>query len=286
MIRLPGLLPGKDFTKLPYVDYVDALVGTGWTRHDLGVCSDGVQHVYGVQIGDVTAKPTIYLQGGIHGDEWWSAFWPLEWFKWLLAPSAPYRQVIRRLLRKYAIYLIPCLNPWGYENTSRFNANGVDINRNADYFWDDPDNAEEPKGDAVWSEAEAVIVRDVINQVKPALFVDCHSLGGFSHNALFASAETERRYIPFLNDVGNALHMNLGVTVTLMGGGKRPMLTSWAKGITSKTGLPMVTCVAEVGASLAASEQMRIGMNYLLLFLLHFAQWREQRGQRLTELTV
>lgn len=60
---------------------------------------------------------------------------------------------------------IPIANPWGMDNQSRFNANGVDINRDFDSF----------------SEVETQYIRDFINEEKDEnvlCFLDYHCIGG------------------------------------------------------------------------------------------------------------
>jgi protein MpaA len=63
----------------------------------------------------------IYLSAGIHGDEAGAVLGLLQW-----AESHRYK------LSRIPLLIYPCLNPWGLENNSRFNPQGLDLNR----VWD------------------------------------------------------------------------------------------------------------------------------------------------------
>lgn len=69
-----------------------------------------------------TAPPgdprTIYLSTGIHGDEPAGPLALLAWAERHLAT-----------LRAQPFFILPCLNPWGLLNNSRFDARGHDLNR-------------------------------------------------------------------------------------------------------------------------------------------------------------
>ena len=71
------------------------------------------------------SQNTIYLSAGIHGDETGSTEGLLAWAESNLST-----------LRSLPLLIYPCLNPWGLENNSRFDAIGVDLNRS----WKCPDN--------------------------------------------------------------------------------------------------------------------------------------------------
>jgi hypothetical protein len=84
--------------------------------------------------------------------------------------------------------VVPMLNPWGHDQRwKRTNANGVDINRNFPYRWNEyPDRglgATDYKGPSAGSEAETQIVTALLNQYDSAntIFFDIHN-GGSSQN--------------------------------------------------------------------------------------------------------
>lgn len=73
----------------------------------------------------ISLQPTIYISAGIHGDEAGSTEGLLAW--------AESRQ---EQLSSLSLLIYPCLNPWGLENNSRFDACGNDLNR----AWGKPEN--------------------------------------------------------------------------------------------------------------------------------------------------
>ncbi len=85
------------------------------------------------------------------------------------------------------LYVIPCANPDGYargpEESGRFNANGVDLNRNWDYIWQPIGGWKEGRevygGDAPFSEPETKALRNFFTQKKIGAAIFYHSAGGF-----------------------------------------------------------------------------------------------------------
>jgi protein MpaA len=65
----------------------------------------------------------IYLSAGIHGDEAGAVLGLLQW-------AESHRDKLSRI----PLLIYPCLNPWGLENNSRFNPQGLDLNRAWDGF--------------------------------------------------------------------------------------------------------------------------------------------------------
>ena len=98
------------------VKRVEALVGRGATIGRLGE----VDHlpILCVTVSQNASLPTVYINGGTHGDEPAGvegalAFLESDWTKWL---------------DRLQFQVIPCLNPWGFVQNTRENAQGVDIN--------------------------------------------------------------------------------------------------------------------------------------------------------------
>lgn len=74
---------------------------------------------YGVYYVETRAPgPAVYLSAGIHGDE---PAGPEALVSW--AEEDPGR------LRRHALLIFPCLNPWGIVNNIRLDAEGHDLNR-------------------------------------------------------------------------------------------------------------------------------------------------------------
>jgi hypothetical protein len=67
---------------------------------------------------------------------------------------------------------VPLANPDGCELQTRYNAAGVDLNRNCDFNW--RSDSIEPPGPAPWSEPESRAMRDFILSWQPARIVSLH----------------------------------------------------------------------------------------------------------------
>ncbi|MEI6350347.1 MAG: M14 family zinc carboxypeptidase [Verrucomicrobiota bacterium] len=70
------------------------------------------------------------------------------------------------------VYVISLANPDGFICNSRYNAHGVDLNRNFETNWSA--QSEEPSGLGPWSEPESRALRDLILQLRPARIVSLH----------------------------------------------------------------------------------------------------------------
>ena len=102
------------------------------------------------------------LIGGIHGDEA-ATIVLLESFA---------QKYIARGGEASPVVVIPLANPDGHTRNSRYNAHGVDINRNFGFNWHI--ESEEPPGPEPWSEPETRALRDFILQLQPAHIVSLH----------------------------------------------------------------------------------------------------------------
>ncbi len=108
--------------------------------------------------GPAAVKPAVFFHGAEHGNE--------------VASSSVMAYVANHLLTKYSSdisvawlvnhvewYLMPIMNPDGYVAGQRYNANGVDLNRN----WGGPGSGEDPSGGPYpFSEPETTAVRDFL----------------------------------------------------------------------------------------------------------------------------
>jgi protein MpaA len=68
--------------------------------------------------------------------------------------------------------VLPLANPDGRQRGTRYNARGVDLNRNCGFNW--RADCEEPPGAGPWSEPESVALRDFILTRRPAKIVSLH----------------------------------------------------------------------------------------------------------------
>ncbi len=103
------------------------------------------------------------------------------------------------VLETYDVTMIPVANPLGREKAEngefcyRDNANGVDLNRNWDAHWDASLNdGNTNSGSEAFSEPETKILRDVMTETNPHIFMTIHSgtLGMYTPFAYSTSVPT------------------------------------------------------------------------------------------------
>lgn len=294
MIQLQQL-KGKNHTKEPYSDFI---AGYGsLVTHDLGVSSDADLNVYAVSVGDLTEKPVVFIECGIHGQhEWTSGYWLREFMHMLHDPSStPYPEVFWKLRSKFSFFAIPILNPWGYvygpsehgskENAeTRNNKNGVNLNRNFDAFWEE--NTDPSKGSEPFSEPEAKMVRDAVQLYKPIMFLDYHTWGIVEDlSGKFSSGSKNLKQHDFMiRDIADTIMYNTEENwiVDGFGGGDigRPTSQDWAALQVSKTGKNTLSLSPEVSAGFDFETQMRMGVNSMLYVCLHLLEWYEKGNVR------
>jgi carboxypeptidase T len=78
-----------------------------------------------------TIKSSCLIDGCIHGNEWEGGEACLYFAEYLLI-NFDNNETITHILNSSEVYIIPLLNPDGRQYDSRFNDNGIDLNRNFD----------------------------------------------------------------------------------------------------------------------------------------------------------
>ena len=139
--------------------------------HTIGYSGEGRP----IQLWSDPAGPNgTLIFGGIHGDEPGSINLVREF-----APP-----------RSNPVALLPLANPDGFVRASRYNARGVDINRNAGLNW--RADSEEPSGAAPWSEPETRALQEFILSWRPAKIISLHwALGEIDADGVQSTALAE-----------------------------------------------------------------------------------------------
>lgn len=136
--------------------------------------------------GLVSQRKKVILTGAIHGNEKFGAFLMLK----LLSQGIEMQKqkLVNNIMGHLEIDFIPIINPYGYNqavgtnitqqlaNTGRYNARGVDLNRNFPYGHQF-DDGNEPKGSSPLSEQESKAMDNYfkkINWDNVILFLDLH----------------------------------------------------------------------------------------------------------------
>jgi hypothetical protein len=95
---------------------IDAAADTsGWRREPLTVTPDFILPAYGRMVPH--PRKRVYISAGIHGDEPAGPLAILKLFQTAAFPDA------------VSLWIVPCLNPRGFELNRRENEQGLDLNR-------------------------------------------------------------------------------------------------------------------------------------------------------------
>ena len=119
--------------------------------------------------GEDEAEPEVWFQCGIHGDE----IGPTENGVRLareLCKKYGSDTLMTRLLNQRETYICLMVNPDGRNAMSRYNTNGIDINRDGGYMWNGEGNSTAP-----FSAKESKALRDFLNSRHFTVCTDYHS---------------------------------------------------------------------------------------------------------------
>jgi hypothetical protein len=135
--------------------------------------SAGMHQLAALKISDNANRdenePEILFDGGIHGDEIGGSQNVIT-FARKLCLSYGVNPYITSLVDNREIWLYYCVNPDGRINMSRYNGNGVDINRDFGYMW-------EPDGlsTSAFSQPESRALRDCQYENQFVVYTNFHS---------------------------------------------------------------------------------------------------------------
>ena len=135
--------------KLPYEEFVDLAKDTAASYpsirfQDEGPAS-GDYRIFSLNLGHPGA-PLYFLYAAAHGSEWEPGYGLLTFAKRV----AEGRMSDAIDLDKVEIRIVPILNPSGYDQRRRHNAQGVDLNRQGDHQWEEF-TGRDSNEDGIWS---------------------------------------------------------------------------------------------------------------------------------------
>jgi hypothetical protein len=135
---------------------------TSPTWQHLGTSVEGREIRARLDAGAKSAHGGTLIVGGLHGDETATI---------RLVEDFCVRFMGTGILRE-PVAAVAIANPDGYLHRTRYNAHGVDLNRNCEYRWSPA--SVEPSGPAPWSEPEIRALRDFILEWQPRAIVALH----------------------------------------------------------------------------------------------------------------
>ncbi|MFO8077680.1 MAG: M14 family metallopeptidase [Thermoplasmatota archaeon] len=141
-------------------------------------------------------KYACVIDGCIHGNEWEAGEACLYLAEYLLI-NFESNATITQLLNKTEVYIVPFLNPDGREKDDRFNANGIDLNRNFDAHFGRVFGGSLPVGNPFGLK--------IISYIKRPLFVERLGFDRFIRNKVWTNSGRQ----PFSEPETQALRMLL-----------------------------------------------------------------------------
>ncbi len=199
--------------------------------HSLGTTYEG-RTIWALKISDNAWKeenePEVLIMGGHHAKELISAIIPLK-FAEFLAENYSTNITIRNIVDSNEIWIVPLVNPDGYEyaweghtewrkNRRPIDANGdeigVDLNRNYGHRWGEQGASHDPNSDIYcgpypFSENETRAIRDLVLSHNFTFSVSFHSYGQIIYHPWGNSIDPEPVDYELMEAIGNNMaHYN------------------------------------------------------------------------------
>lgn len=266
-------------SKQSYLDFVLSLSDYG-TVENLGLCSDGINSIRVVHMG--IGNKHIVIDGCLHGQhEWTSAYFVRKFMEYLKNPqNSPYPEHFRHLYNNYRFHFVPIVNPWGYINgpsvpndksnpETRYNANGVDLNRN----WPEGfENTGEPKGPYPFSEPETIALKGLIETYKPLVYLNWHTYGSEGN---MTEGSSNNKDVFLLHDwvskefnYATGESTNIGKTADTL-----PMSHLWVSKQQSHLSRHIWATGPEISYTYPIGEQIGYAIAYMLIYLLKIDEY-------------
>lgn len=147
------------------------------TKQNLGTDESDTFNIYNYKVSKNTGtKPIVLIIAGEHGDELNSA----------MVSYYAYREIVTGSLKKYLnfvdFWVIPLMNPYGYEHGTRNNSNNVNLNRDFPAEWLYSESSHNKTGDYSLSQKETNAIYSLIVNNKDNILFICnkHDTGSIS----------------------------------------------------------------------------------------------------------
>lgn len=197
-------------------DAVSGASGVSSTISNLGTDASGTFQIRNYRITKNTGeKPIVLLIFGEHGDELTSAY--LGYYL--------YMEVMNGVLTKYLDYvdfwIVPLMNPYGYENGTRNNYNNVNLNRDFPALWEYSTASHNKTGNYSLSQPETNIIYNLLVNNKDKILFMCnkHDTGGIAKKIATSQPDIVAYTSTLMNsdyiiNNGTAQHENMQIRVT------------------------------------------------------------------------
>lgn len=141
--------------------------------------SEKKQHIHCLKVGKGKIKVLAWSQ--MHGNESTTTKALFDFLKFL-SQKEHFQEQIETFLASYTLYIIPQLNPDGAALYTRENANGIDLNRDAQAL----------------SQAESRVLSELFNELRPDLCLNLHD-----QRSIYSLPKKETATVSFLAPAAN-----------------------------------------------------------------------------------
>lgn len=192
--------------------------------------------IYRYDIKSETADRTLIITSCLHGNEY-TSFYGLCRFLDELIRRPETSPVLMHMLKTTHFVIIPIANPWGFVNENRRNSRGVDLNRNADYRWEEYTAASgqigQPyyKGSAPFSEKETLYLRSVADEVCTAErvvgYIDLHTINTILAEKILYYPRFAKNNFTGMKRTLELFNPQTGYERTIFSSSAVPTMTNW-----------------------------------------------------------
>lgn len=252
----------------------DRLLPLGFTKEEIGLSQDGEFMMYAYYIN--LNKPTFWLDSNMHGSEWWTCYYCLDFIEQVWGDNYFDKQVSKVIRDNLGMYYIPSMNPWGYQNVKYYQSRGVNLNRNFNSRFDEYTIGNEQwegndyKGESAESEQETKNIVAAFNRVKPFLAINCHTTTG-NGNGVDMNAKYPQ-YRILTKDIHNSMKLTYPEAGTLEWNGQyTPSAQAWYGLQTSKENTNVIASILEHQSD---TDKYNVGLSLLYIIALTVINYR------------
>ena len=180
-IEYDNLTTGRVERLLSQYNSVTPKTGVFVNKESLGMDASNTYPVWNYKISNRTGeKPIVLVIVGEHGNEPNSAILGYYLYKEILDGE------LTKYLKFVDFWVIPLMNPWGYENSDRNNSNGVNLNRDFPAEWSYSEVQHNVTGNYSLSQPETQYIYNLlIENIDKILFIcNKHDTGSISRKLL------------------------------------------------------------------------------------------------------